>query len=271
MPQKQPSAQHAAGAHEPGSEHESEERKVGIVSGTPADAFDEASERKHDRFVAIYISILAVLLAIAATGSNDAMKIAQQAGFQVNDNYAFYQAKTIRQQQIDLAADALTLKIAETPNMVEDALKLAQANLKKYKEESKRLIFNAKNGKTELLARAESCENLRNQALSQHPFYDYSMAMLQIAIVLASASIIMKTRILLYGSGAVGIFGILFFLNGFALVYSGPEAKYTHLQALQKAISEDHAKAPAASGVDQAKAAAEDRHKAVELAKCPLD
>ena len=270
LPQRQPSspaAQHAAEAHEHGGEHEGQERKVGIVSGTPADAFDETSERKHDRWVAIYISILAVLLAIAATGSNDAMKTASQAAVQVNDSYGFYQAKTIRQQQIELAVDALTLKIAETPSMVEDALKLAQANLKKYKDEIKRLVFNAKNGKTELLARAESCENLRNQALAQHPFYDYSMAMLQIAIVLASASIIMGTRLLLYSSGAVGIFGILLFLNGFTLNYGAPEPKYAHLQALEKAISEDRAKAPPET---QGKAA-DDRTKAIELAKCPLD
>ncbi|MBI4723555.1 MAG: hypothetical protein HY765_00550, partial [Rhodomicrobium sp.] len=35
---------------------EHDERKVGIVSGTPADALDEASEHKRDKWVAIYIS-----------------------------------------------------------------------------------------------------------------------------------------------------------------------------------------------------------------------
>ena len=212
-----------------------EERKVGIVSGTPADAFDETAERKRDRWVAIYISVLAVLLAIAATGSNDAMKTAQQAGFQVNDNYAFYQAKTIRQQQFKLASDTLGLKPLETPNLPEETLKHLQAKKADYDKEVARLESDAKNGKLELLAKAESCENERSLALAQHPYYDYSMAMLQIAIVLASASIITGTRLLLAGSGAVGLFGILLFLNGYTLFYGMPHMKHQRADALEKA------------------------------------
>jgi len=208
------------------------ERKIGVVSGTPADAFDETAERKHDKWVAIYISVLAVLLAIAATGSNDAMKTAQQAGFQVNDQYAFYQAKVIRQSQIKLASDELEVQMLENPNVPEPALKLMQTKKAEYDKEAARLETNAKNGKKELLAKAENCENERNLALAQHPFYDYSMAMLQIAIVLASASIVTGARLLLAASGAVGLFGILLFLNGYTLFYGGPPLKHDKADAL---------------------------------------
>src|SRR5262245_27953637 len=209
MPPASPTARGAASACPPAVEHGREERKVGIVSGTPADAFDETNERKRDRWVAIYISVLAVLLAIAATGSNDAMKTAQQAGFQVNDQFAYYQAKTIRQSQIKLASDGLELKMQETPNLAEPALKLLQSKKSDYDKEAVRLESDGKHGKKELLAKAESCENERSVALAQHPYYDYSMAMLQIAIVLASASIITGTRLLLGLSGSVGVFGVL--------------------------------------------------------------
>jgi hypothetical protein len=222
----------------PVKKEEEEERKIGVISGTPADAFDETEERKHNKVVAIYISVLAVLLAIAATGSNDAMKIAQQSGFQVNDLYAFYQAKTIRQSQIKIASDELQLKMDETPNLdslPEPARKFLQTTKADYDKEVVRLESNARNGKKELLAKAESCENERNVALAQHPFYDYSMAMLQIAIVLASASIIMGSRLLIHGSRAVGALGILFFLNGYALFFGGPELKHDKADALEKA------------------------------------
>jgi hypothetical protein len=215
-----------------------EERKIGVVSGTPADSFDETAERKHDKRVAVYISVLAVLLAIAATGSNDAMKNAQQAGFQVNDQYAFYQAKTIRQSQMKLASDQLQVKLAEAgkPDSIpEAARKLIESDKADYDKEVTRLESNGRNGKKELLAKAESCENERNLALAQHPFYDYSMAMLQIAIVLASASIVMGTLLLLYASGAVGAIGILFFLNGYTLFYGMPELKNEKAEALEKA------------------------------------
>jgi hypothetical protein len=229
-------ARGAAADCPPGYEHGHEERKVGIVSGTPADAFDETAERKRDKWVAIYISVLAVLIAIAATGSNDAMKTAQQAGFGVNDNYAFYQAKTIRQQQIKIASDQLELKQRETPNLPEPAQKLLQSSKSEYDREIARLETNRKNGKKELLAKAESCENERSLALAQHPFYDYSMAMLQIAIVLASASIITGTRLLLGASGLVGIFGVLFFLNGYTLVAGAPKVKDDRFKALQHSL-----------------------------------
>lgn len=214
------------------------EKKIGVISGTPADAFDEAAEHKHDKRVAVYISVLAVLLAIAATGSNDAMKNAQQAGFGVNDQYAFYQAKTIRQSQIKLAADQLQLRMEETAKIdgfSETAKKLAETNKGAYDTEVQRLETNGRNGKKELLAKAEACENDRNLALAQHPFYDYSMALFQIAIVLASTSIVMGTPLLLYGSGAVGALAILFFLNGFTLFYGSPELKHERVEALEKA------------------------------------
>jgi hypothetical protein len=235
-PAPSPTARGAAPGAQPAFEHGHEERKVGIVSGTPADAFDETSERKRDKWVAIYISVLAVLLAIAATGSNDAMKTAQQAGFQVNDQYGYYQAKTIRQQQIKIASDQLELKALETPNLADPAQKFLQSKKSSYDKEVTRLESDAKNGKMELLAKAESCENLRDTALAQHPFYDYSMAMLQIAIVLASASIITGTRLLLAGSGAVGLFGVLLFLNGYTLVYGAPHQSHKNLEALKKAL-----------------------------------
>ncbi len=247
-PQKSAAASPAAGRPSPEAARRSvaetahgaarEERKVGVVSGTPADAFDETSERKKDKWVAIYISVLAVLLAIAATGSNDAMKGAQQAGFQVNDQYAYYQAKTIRQSQIKLAADQLRLKMAETPNLEslpEPARNLLQTNKSEYDKEIARLESNGRNGKKELLAKAESCENDRNRSLAQHPYYDYSMAMMQIAIVLASASIITGATLLLAGSGLVGLFGILLFLNGYTLVYGAPEFKHEKADVLEKA------------------------------------
>jgi hypothetical protein len=232
---------------------EDEERKVGIISGTPADTFDETAERKHNKVVAIYISVLAVLIAIAATGSNDAMKTAQQAGFQVNDQFAFYQARLIRQSQLRLASDQLQLNLEENTSISEAVRTKVQEKKDFYDKEASRMESNRRNAKKELLARAESCENQRNMALAQHPFYDYSLAMLQIAIVLASASIITGTRLLLISSGAVGIFGILFFLNGYALIRGAPPQKYDKLEALQKALPWVH------------------RFQAPIIARCPLD
>ena len=249
-----PAGGHASGAeaaHAPSHGHE--ERKMGIATGTHADAFDEAQEQKHNKWIAIFISVLAVLIAFADIGNTDAMKVAQQAGIQVNDNYAFYQAKVIRQSQLKVAADQMELKVADTPNMPEPARKIVEAKKADYDKEIVRLEFNRRNGKKELLARAEDCENLRNAALAEHPFFDYSGAALHIAIVLASASIVTGAMFLVWISGAVGVLGIVLFLNGHFMVYGAPHEAHEKFQALERSLPLMH------------------KWEAPKIAKCPLE
>jgi hypothetical protein len=222
------------------SGHEREERKVGIVSHTHADVFDEVSEQKHDKWVAIFISILAVLIAFAEVGNTDMMKVSQHAGIQANDAYAFYQAKQIRQSQLKVASDQLELKAQESPNLPEPAKKLLETKKADYDKEILRLEYNKRNGKKELLARAEDCENERNTALAKHPYFDYSGAVLQIAIVLASASIVTGVRLLFMLSGTAGIFGILLLLNGHFLVIGEPHEKHDKLHAVEHSLTLMH-------------------------------
>jgi membrane-bound ClpP family serine protease len=61
------------------------------------------------------------------------------------------------------------------------------------------------------------------------------MAMLQIAIVLASASIITGARLLLVGSGIVGMLGVFLFINGYTLLFGAPELKHDKAEILEKA------------------------------------
>jgi hypothetical protein len=256
-PLQAPVAQHEppvkGGSAQHGQLNEREERKVGIATGTHADVFDEASEQKHDKWVAIFISILAVLIAFAEVGNTDMMKISQHAGIQANDAYAFYQAKQIRQSQLKVASDQFELKSQESPNLPESAKKLLDAKKADYDKEILRLEFNRRNGKKELLARAEDCENERNTALAKHPFFDYSGAVLQIAIVLASASIVTGVRLLFGLSGAVGAFGILLLLNGHLLIVGEPHEKADKLHALEKSLPLMH------------------RWEAAKLARCPIE
>ena len=56
-------------------------------------------------------------------------------------------------------------------------------------------------GKKELAAKAKDFEKDRDTALKQDPYFDYAQAFLQIGVVLASASIVLKNSSLLWGSG----------------------------------------------------------------------
>ena len=76
-----------------------------------------------------------------------------------------------------------------------------------------------KAGKRQLTEIANAYAVERDLAYAQHPYFDYSQAMLQIAIVLASSSIIAGGWVLLIASGAVAAGGVLLLFNGFFLVW----------------------------------------------------
>ena len=77
-------------------------------------------------------------------------------------------------------------------------------------------------GKKELAAKAKEFEKDRDMALKQDPYFDYAQAFLQIGVVLASASIVLKNSSLLWGSGFLSFLGFLLMLNGFTLAVSIP-------------------------------------------------
>ena len=58
--------------------------------------------------------------------------------------------------------------------------------------------------------------------MKQDPYFDYAQAFLQIAVVLASASIVLRNRLLLAGSGLIGISSVLLMINGFTLAVEIP-------------------------------------------------
>jgi hypothetical protein len=62
----------------------------------------------------------------------------------------------------------------------------------------------------------------RGIALRKDPYFDWSQALLQIAIVLASVYLIIGTLPLLGLSAGLGALGVLLLLNGFALLLPLP-------------------------------------------------
>ena len=70
--------------------------------------------------------------------------------------------------------------------------------------------------------KGKALEAQRDVALAQDPYFDWSNALLQIAIVLASVSIISGSTMLLAASGALGLVGSFLMLNGFLMVVNVP-------------------------------------------------
>jgi len=184
----------------------------------------EHDERSHNR-AALTIAVLAMLLPIASVSASGASRDIVNFNIRASDTWAFYQAKNIRQTDNQLAADqfqaTLTLNDTGLSPAAHDAL---QKQIDQYKATVARYESDPKvgDGKKELTALAQSYEAGRDRAAEQAPNFELAAALLQIAIVLGSASIVVRKPLVLGASVALGAVALLFLLNGYVLAVKLP-------------------------------------------------
>ena len=77
-------------------------------------------------------------------------------------------------------------------------------------------------GKKELMVKARDFESKRDHALKQDPYFDYAEALLQIAIVLISVSIVATLPWLAIFGGIIGAVGGVLMVNGYTLAIEIP-------------------------------------------------
>lgn len=176
-------------------------------------------EREFEKRVALTTAIFAVVLAIAALGGNKAMKETLLAQQQASDQWAFYQARSIREHQYRAQKLRLEADLLERgPAMQPDARQKFEALLAKFAEEEKR--YNAEKQVVEKEARA--LEREREVSRTKDPYFEYAEVLLQIAIVMSSISILSGSRPVFIISLAVASVGALLTLNGYTLLVSVP-------------------------------------------------
>ena len=188
------------------------------------DAIDQSAKRRRDRLIAVYIGALAVALAICSMGAGNATKDIMASNIEATNTWAFFQAKNIRRHDMRLQIDELEVLQATEPNLSESARSLIAEKIKKYREKEAHLNSEpeAGEGLKELLVKGKALEANRDIAMRKDRYFDYGMALLQIAIVLASVSIITGGTSLLVLSVLSSAVGIISMLNGFTLVYTVP-------------------------------------------------
>jgi hypothetical protein len=198
-------------------------------------ATGEAAE-KAERFrnlCAIYIAVLALLLAVTSLGGGNVVEDMIDANIRVSDHWNFYQAKNIRQTSYEIAADELKLQLQlHGAGMSPATRKAFQAQIAQYGSKIARYESEPDHvapsdplkgeGKRELMAQAKDWEKKRDLAMEKDPNFDYAEALLQIAIVLASVAILAMSRPVLLLSLVMGGIGSLLMLNGFTLWFKLP-------------------------------------------------
>lgn len=179
----------------------------------------QAAEDRFKKLAATLVGVLAMFLAINGLGGANASKEMLNNNILASNTYAFYQAKTIRQTVYRVAADELEVDLAAEAKIPESVRDRVKQRLDRYRKTIDRYDSEPETGegRQELLAKAAVYEARRDHAQRQDPYFDFAEALLQIAIVMCSVSILSGARPLLGGSVTVGAVAILLMLNGFFL------------------------------------------------------
>jgi hypothetical protein len=181
----------------------------------------------HDMFrrlTAIYVGVVAMLLAIATLGGADATKEMLSANIHSADTYAFYQSKYIRQVSYQIAAEQLEALAAASANLPADHATRLGGLVQRYRDTAKRYESEPATGegKKELLAKAADWQTKRDHAAAQSPNFEFAEAFFQIAIVLGSVAIVAASPWLIGLSGVLSACGLLLTLNGYFLLVHLP-------------------------------------------------
>jgi hypothetical protein len=179
----------------------------------------EKSENKFSKKVALFTAIYAVILAICALGGSNSMKEMLLAQQEASNQWAYFQAKNIREYLYRIEKDRLEITLFERGDtMKPDVLKHYQAKLAKVTAESARLVKD----KEEITLKAKEQEHERDLNRDKDPYFDFGEVFLQISIVMASVSIIARSTQAFYFSIGCAMLGALLTLNGFLLLIKIP-------------------------------------------------
>ena len=165
------------------------------------------------RRMALLIAGLAALLAVVQTIGDNAAQDALKYNVDASNLWSFFQAKTVRQTSVRTAAEMLELELDAVPPERKEALgkrvQAWRATVARWESEPE-----TNEGRKELIARAKAAEENRDRALATDNMFDVASAALQLAIVLASASVVIGVTWLAWAAGGLGVLGLAFGVIG---------------------------------------------------------
>lgn len=163
---------------------------------------------------ALVVAVLAALLALTEVQAKHAEILVQESSVAAADSWNQYQAKSVRQA---IARDLQ--RLAGTLDTPTDSARAAerQALLAAFQSDQDHYENDAKDGKKAIAVRARDFEGERDRTLERAHAFDNAAAALELGIVLATASAITSSRMLIRGAIGLGVVGLLF--GALALVH----------------------------------------------------
>ena len=170
---------------------------------------DNAKEAAgENRKIALLIAVIALCLALSETLGKGAQTESISKNVEASNLWAFFQAKSIRRNVVQTAAEQGKLSLGTTSD---DAAKAAlQKQIDDWQKTAERYRSDPKTGEgqDQLSERAKHAEEERDLAEAKYHHYELASAAFQIGIVLASATIITGIIALAWISGLLALAGI---------------------------------------------------------------
>jgi hypothetical protein len=170
---------------------------------------DQAKEASNEnKRIALLIAVIALCLALSETLGKGAQTESIAKNVEASNLWAFFQAKTIRRTLVQTAADQSRLGLG---SFGDDAAKTAaQKQIEDWQKTAARYRSEPETGEgTEQLSeRARKAEEERDLATAKYHHFELASAAFQIAIVLASATIITGIVVLAWISGILTLAGV---------------------------------------------------------------
>ncbi len=184
-----------------------------------AEELEELREKAFTRRTALLTAVYAVFLAVVSLGGNNAAKEMSLSQQQASDQWAFYQAKSMREQLYHIESLRLEDELLERGKVLAgEALAHKQQLQQTARHEAERYASEKK----EIEEKARELEQERDRYRARDPYFDLGEVLLQIAIVLASMSILTHARPIFHASLVAALLGLALGLNGFFQVVHLP-------------------------------------------------
>ncbi|WP_324132118.1 DUF4337 domain-containing protein [Bosea sp. (in: a-proteobacteria)] len=160
--------------------------------------------------IALLIAVLALLLSLSEIGGKQAENESIAKNIDASNLWSFFQAKTIRGTTVRTAAEAMEIDLAATTDpatreRMQKRIDGWKATVARYESEP-----DPQEGRKELMARAKATEQVRDDQKARSENFEIASGLLQIGIVVASASIITSVGVLAYAAGGLGALSLVF-------------------------------------------------------------
>jgi hypothetical protein len=172
-------------------------------------------KEKWQGWLALSTAIMAVLAALTTLYMGKYSSRAIMAQGQESDQWAFYQAKSIKEHTFEISRKQLELQMLGQKGLTGESEEAYKKTIAKYEGDIKRYGEERK----EIKAKADDIAKRKLLAQDMGGNFAYGLIFLQIALMLSSISSLTKRKYLWYIALAATVGWVFFFLDAWLLFY----------------------------------------------------